>query len=214
MLKQDQGLKGIQASVGKALAIIPLTPNQWTLLSVLIAIVAGAMIAIGNLYVGLALFAVAALFDVIDGAVARARNEVSALGGFIDGVADRFVEAIFLFSLMFFPLPTVLIDPKIWLALVIFLGTCMPSFIRAYADHKRAISREKALALGGICERSERILIIVAGLGAGLLISMDVFVYSLIMVAILSLVTILQRLAFIMKASERSDMIPPPVKGK
>jgi archaetidylinositol phosphate synthase len=194
MMKQDEGLKGLQGAMGKALATIPISPNQWTLLSILIAIAAGAMVAIGNLPFGLALFALAALFDVIDGAVARARGEVSVLGGFIDGVADRFVEAIFLFSLMFYPLPTILIDPKIWLASVVFLGTCMPSFIRAYADHKGVITREKALALGGICERSERIAIVVIGLGIGLALSMNFFIYSLILVSALSLITILQRL--------------------
>ncbi|MFH0737261.1 MAG: CDP-alcohol phosphatidyltransferase family protein, partial [Candidatus Micrarchaeota archaeon] len=176
------------------LAIIPLTPNQWTLLSIVIALAAGAMVAMGNLPLGLGLFALAALSDVIDGAVARARNEVSALGGFMDGVSDRFVEAIFLFSFMFYPLPTLLIDPKIWIASVIFLGTCMPSFIRAYADHKAVVSREEANALGGICERSERILLIVIGLGAGLALAMDYFVYSLILASALSLVTIMQRL--------------------
>jgi archaetidylinositol phosphate synthase len=199
MLKQDEGLKGIQASLGKALAMIPLTPNQWTLSSILIAMVAGAMIAIGNLYAGLALFALAALSDVIDGAVARARGETSVLGGFIDGVADRFVEAIFLFSFMFFPLPVVLIDPKIWLALVVFLGTCMPSFIRAYADHKGVISREKALALGGIFERSERVGLVIIGLAIGIIYSMQFFVYALILAAVMSLATIIQRLYEITK---------------
>lgn len=194
MLKQDSGAKGLQASLGRALAIIPLSANGWTLLSVIAALAAAAMIALNNLFAGLALFALAGLCDVIDGAVARARGQTSEIGGFIDGVADRFVEALFLFSFMFYQLPTVIADPKIWLALVIFLGTCMPSFIRAYADHKGAISRDKALALGGVFERGERILLIVAGLAAGLALNMDYFIYALILASALSLATILQRL--------------------
>jgi archaetidylinositol phosphate synthase len=196
MLKQDQGAKGIQSKIGAALAIIPLSPNQWTLLSVIIALGAGVSIAITqNLILGLVLFALAGLCDIIDGAVARARNQASALGGFIDGVADRFVEGIFLFSLMFYPLPTVAgVDPRVWIALVIFLGTCMPSFVRAYADHKSVITKEQALAMGGICERSERLLIIIIGLGLGLFANMEYFIYALILVCILSAITILQRL--------------------
>ncbi len=195
MLKQDSGAKGLQASLGRALSAIPLTPNQWTLFSVALAALAGYAIAgLGDLPWGLALFALAAACDIIDGAVARARNQVSKLGGFIDGVADRFVEAAFLFSFMLYPLPTVAIDPKIWLSLAIFLGTCMPSFIRSYADHKGVISREKANALGGICERTERILIILVGLGAGLALSMDYFIWALAIASALSLVTSLQRL--------------------
>lgn len=194
MLKQTEAPKKLQDRMGSALAVIPLSPNQWTVLSVLVALGAATMIAGGNLVFGLALFAVAAVLDVVDGAVARARGEASALGGFIDGVADRFVEAIFLFSFMFYPLPTVYLDPKIWLAALVFLGTCMPSFVRAYADHKGVITREKALSLGGICERSERLIIVMTGLAAGLLYSMDYFIYAIILAAALSFITVLQRL--------------------
>ncbi len=203
MLKQDEGAKGIQARIGKLLAIIPLSPNKWTLLSVILAVGAGASIALtGNLLLGLGLFAAAALCDIIDGAVARARNETSAFGGFIDGVADRFVEGIFLLSFMFVPLPIVSgVDCRVWLALTIFLGTCMPSFIRAYADHKGVITREQANALGGVCERTERVLIILAGLAAGLALGMEFFIYSLILASALSLATVLQRLIAIMRQS-------------
>lgn len=202
MLKQNEGLRGIQAGMGKALASIPLSPNQWTFLSVVLALLAALAVALTNsLAIGLSLFALAALFDVIDGAVARARNETSALGGFVDGVADRFVEASFLFSFMFIPLPQMLIDAKIWLALLIFLGTCMPAFIRAYADHKGALSREKALAMGGVFERSERLLVILAGLAAGLLFSMDYLVYSVILASALSVITILQRLLSVFQSA-------------
>ncbi len=194
MLKQDEGLKGIQSSIGRALAILPLTPNQWTSCSVALALIGAlAVAATGDLLLGLALFVLAAFCDAIDGAVARARGETSAFGGFLDGVADRFVEAAFLFAFMFVPLPIVLIDPRVWIALAIFLGTCMPSFVRAYAEYKGAVSREKADSMGGLFERSERILVIVAGLAAGLLYSMSVFVYALILVSALSAVTIMQR---------------------
>jgi archaetidylinositol phosphate synthase len=194
MLKQDATARGLQSSIGKALAIIPLTPNQWTILSLFVAFVAGAAIAYGNLPLGLALFALAGMMDLIDGAVARARGEVSALGGFIDGVVDRFVEAIFLFSFMFVPLPTILVDAKIWLASLVFLGTCMPSFIRAYADHKGVLKREKALALGGVFERSERLGLVIIGLAIGIIFSMQYFVYAVMLASALSLVTIMQRL--------------------
>lgn len=195
MLKQANAPRRLQEKIGAALAGIPLTPNQWTLLSLLIALGGAALIVAGNLGGGLILFAVAALFDLIDGAVARARGEATALGGFIDGVADRFVEAMFLFTFMFYPLPAIGADAKVWLAALVFLGTCMPSFIRAYADHKGVVSREKALALGGTCERSERLGIVVLGLAAGIAFGMEYFVCAVILACALSLVTIFQRLS-------------------
>jgi phosphatidylglycerophosphate synthase len=194
MLKQNTELKGIQKTVGSILSAIPLTPNQWTVLSLAVAVLAAAMIAYGELFSGLILFAVAGALDMVDGAVARARDQVTKYGGFIDGLADRFVEAVFLFSFMFYPLPEVIIDPRVWLASVVFLGTCMPSFVRAYVDHKGVVPREKALAMGGLLERSERIILLVAGLAGGIIYSMEVFVYSLILISVFSLVTIAQRI--------------------
>jgi hypothetical protein len=69
--------------------------------------------------------------------------------------------------------------------------------MRAYADHKGVMTREKALALGGICERSERLGIIMLGLALGIAYSMQFFVYAVILASALSLVTILQRVAAI-----------------
>ena len=200
MLKQPKVIKEGQNSIGKILAIIPISANQWTYLSVVLAAIGSYEITQSNLYLGLGLFAAAAFCDLVDGAVARARNEVSKMGGFIDGVCDRFVEALFLFGFMFYPLPTVFIDPKIWLASLIFLGTSMPSFIRSYADHKEVISKERANALGVICERSERLLIVLIGLGIGLVqANLNYFVYALMLASGLSAITIIQRLWWIRK---------------
>lgn len=198
MLKQNKKLKDTQTSVGSFFAVIPLSPNHWTFLSLIVAMIGGFVIATSfDLVLGILLFALASALDAVDGAVARARNQVSNLGGFIDGLVDRFVEAIFLFSFMFYPLPTIIIDPKIWLAAVVFLGASMPSFIRAYADHKGVLTREKALALGGICERTERLIILIFGLAVGIFYSLDFFIYALIAVLILSVVTIIQRIVII-----------------
>ncbi|MGV8085570.1 MAG: CDP-alcohol phosphatidyltransferase family protein [Candidatus Bilamarchaeum sp.] len=200
MLKQPKAVKETQNKIGKMLSMIPISPNQWTLLSLVIAGIGAYQITQNDLYFGLILFAFAAACDLVDGAVARARNEVSKMGGFIDGVCDRFVEALFLFAFMFYPLPVIFIDTKIWLASLIFLGTSMPSFIRAYADHKEVISKEKANKLGGICERSERLLVILIGLGVGLVqTNLNYFVYSVIIASCLSSITIMQRLWWIGK---------------
>ncbi len=199
MLKQNEKSRSLQVKIGEILSFIPLSPNQWTVLAVLIALFAAYWIIAGELVFGLLLFALAAAADLIDGAVARARGQVTKFGGFLDGITDRFVEAIFLFSLMFYPLPEILIDAKIWLAGFVFMGTCMPSFVSAYADHNGVLSREKARNIGGICERTERILLLVIGMAAGLYFSMDYFVYALILGIILSSVTVVQRIVKAMR---------------
>lgn len=200
MLKQNTQSKGIQLKIGRMLSFVPLSPNQWTVVAVLVAVFAAYEIAIGELVAGLALFAVAGALDMIDGAVARARKQVTKFGGFLDGISDRIVEALFLFSMMFYPLPDILINTRIWLALLVFLGTCMPSYVRAYADHNQVISHEKAKAMEGVFERSERIILIVLGVLAGLTVSMEYFVYAVILAVVLSAITVIQRIIIVMRS--------------
>ncbi|MEM2909033.1 MAG: CDP-alcohol phosphatidyltransferase family protein [Candidatus Bilamarchaeaceae archaeon] len=203
MLKQKEKTVGLQTRIGKMLSFIPLTPNQLTIVAFLTSIMAAYAIITKELGYGLALFLVAGTLDAIDGAIARARGEITKFGGFLDGVCDRFVEALFLISLMFYPLPTIFIDAKIWLAVLIFIGTCMPSYIRAYADHHRVITHKEAKALGGLFERSERILLLAMGMSAGILVSMDYFIYSVILAIALSIITVAQRIIVVMKRQTR-----------
>jgi archaetidylinositol phosphate synthase len=198
MLKHKSRLRRIQERVGGALAFIPLRPNHWTVLALLIATLGAFAVALEkDLVLGIFLFALGGALDMVDGAVARARNEATKFGGFLDGVSDRFMEALFLFAFMFYPLPEILIDSKIWLGSLVFLGTCMPSFIRSYAEYNGVITNEKAKEMGGFFERSERLLLVVAGLAAGILLSMEYFVGAVIIGVALSTITVLQRIGYV-----------------
>ncbi|NYZ77351.1 CDP-alcohol phosphatidyltransferase family protein [Candidatus Micrarchaeota archaeon] len=199
MLKQNEKSKSLQMKIGQLLSFIPLSPNQWTLISLLLAFIGAYEIITGQLVYGLALFALSGIIDMVDGAVARARGETTKFGGFLDGVCDRLVEALFLISLMFYPLPYVWMDPKIWLAMLIFIGTCMPAYIRAYAAYNGVISVEKARAMGGLFERSERIILLFAGMLAGIFVSMDYFIYAVIAAIVLSAITVMQRIIVVMR---------------
>jgi len=193
MLKSSDRALDLQSRAGAALAILPISPNGWTLLSVLIASSAAISIAGGQLLAGLILFIISALCDAADGAVARSRGQSTSFGAFLDGVSDRLVEAMLLISLMFLPLPQVLIDARIWIASLLFLGTCMPSYIRAYAHHKGLLDQKSAALPSGILERGERVGLISLGIALGALVSLDLLVHCIILASALSLVTSVQR---------------------
>jgi phosphatidylglycerophosphate synthase len=203
MLKQESGPRKLQEAIGRALAFIPLRPNHWTVLALLFGVMGAFSIALlGDLPVGILFFVLGAAMDMVDGAVARARNEATKFGGFLDGVSDRFMEALFLFAFMFSPLPEILIDAKIWLAGLVFMGTCMPSYIRAYSEHHGLLTNLKAKSMGGIFERSERLLLLIAGLCAGIFLGMDYFVSAVILAFLLSCVTVLQRIGYVLHNSD------------
>ena len=71
-----------------------LTPNALTVIGFLIAVV-GAILAATELWLAAALVvAFGAIFDLFDGALARATNRTSRLGAFLDSTFDRAGEAI------------------------------------------------------------------------------------------------------------------------
>ena len=66
MLKQNHNLRGFQGRIGSILSGIPLTPNQWTALSLLVAILAAAMIVMDELFSGLSMAEVSSTIPIIE----------------------------------------------------------------------------------------------------------------------------------------------------
>jgi phosphatidylglycerophosphate synthase len=77
------------------------------------------------------------------------------------------------------------------------MPACMPSFVRSYAAYNGVVSPEKAKEMGGLFERSERILLLAAGLAAGIAFSMEYFVWAIALSVVLSAITVLQRVHYI-----------------
>ena len=162
MLK-GSGIAGkAQEFGGKVLKPLPVTPNQMTVASVLVAFSGLYFFATGSHWVAIALYALALLVDGLDGAVARAKGMVSAKGAFIDGVADRFVEFAMLAGFAWVGMPAVVLPAVYWIMWMLFFGTCMTSFVKAYAEHSQAMNHGDTLRMRGILERGERVILLAA----------------------------------------------------
>jgi len=147
----------------------------------------------GEFFVGVIWVAVFVLFDLFDGAVARASNKgVSKWGALLDSTLDRLSDAaIFIGALLYF------IDKSDRIVPVILIATCA-SFMVSYIK-----ARAEALGIecnGGLAERSERLIIalVAYGLhGLGVNYSMAIGIWVL---AIISIFTMAQRLMIVYKA--------------
>ncbi|MEM4389711.1 MAG: CDP-alcohol phosphatidyltransferase family protein [Candidatus Micrarchaeia archaeon] len=195
--------EGISNKLGLFFARWPLTPNQWTVLSVLPALAGFGALVYGHMAAGIVLFALSAVIDAIDGGVARMSGAVTRLGAFLDGVMDRVVEALLLFGLMFSGLVADWMLPaQAWIALLLFAGTAMTSYVRAYAHHRKAIADERKLAsMGGVLERSERLMLVFAGMVAWF--AQPIYLtYALAAASLLACLTVLQRIWFVVKNAE------------
>ncbi len=78
---------------------IPVTPNQVSLVSFLLAVLSGLLFYMHQWVLAGVLAEIASIVDGVDGELARARGEASPVGGFVDAVLDRFADASILFGL-------------------------------------------------------------------------------------------------------------------
>ena len=186
----DKGM----APVGRFIGRSRISPNAVTVLGLLIQIGAAALILEGALAVAGVVALVAAIFDVLDGAVAKARGMASNFGAFLDSTTDRLADALY-----FLPIAWLYaVDPDIpsraedWVA-ALALATLVLSFMVSYV-------KARAEGLGfkcdvGIAERAERSIIVIAGLILNLIPVM------LGILAVASLITVVQRIAYVRKQS-------------
>jgi len=147
--------KGLETATAKVFAVLPLTPNQYTLLSLAAAGAMFCCLVAGNYWPALVLFFIAGGLDFIDGAVARKKGLSSNKGAYWDTVADRYVEAILLFGLLFAGLPDFYLPVNAWIFLALF-GSMMTTYVKAAAKEKGLLGAELK---GGLMSRAERLII-------------------------------------------------------
>ena len=186
----DKGM----APVGRFIGRSRISPNAVTLVGLVVQIGVAVLIVDGALVAAGLLGIVAAIFDVLDGAVAKARGLTSKFGAFLDSTTDRLAD-----SLYFIPIAWLYsVDPDIpgradeWvglLAIVTLVLAFMVSYVKARAE---GLGFECNV---GFAERAERVIIVIAGL------ILDVVPLALGILAAASLVTVVQRVLYVRKQS-------------
>lgn len=87
-------VRGLALPIALAFGRLGLTPNALTVIGFGISVAAGVAAGFGAWIVAALLVVFGGVFDLFDGALARATNQVSRLGAFLDSVFDRAGEAV------------------------------------------------------------------------------------------------------------------------
>jgi archaetidylinositol phosphate synthase len=187
LYKRRAYFDGTSKRIGYMLSKIPITPNQWTCLSLILAFVTLYLLASREFFYASVLFALTAFIDMIDGAVARSSKKVTKLGGYLDSVSDRLIEFVIILGFFFAAYPDFIISINLWLMLLLF-GSFMSTYTRAAAFEKEVF---KGLG-GGVLEHTDRlisylIIIIVSAF------SLEYASYIIALVALLADVSAVQR---------------------
>ncbi|NDA78585.1 MAG: CDP-alcohol phosphatidyltransferase family protein [Acidimicrobiia bacterium] len=143
--------------LGDGLRRTRMTPDHLTVAGLVIAVGAAIAIGAGYLPLGLLLVILAALPDLLDGALAKASNTSSQRGAFFDSVIDRVTDALLFGGVAWY-----------------FIGEHSPhiallplavSSVSSVISYERAKAESLGLsAKGGLMERAERIILLCLGL--------------------------------------------------
>ena len=164
-----------------------LTPDHLTVIGLVVAVGAAVAIGLGELRIGLLLVVLAALPDLLDGALAKASNSSSQRGAFFDSTIDRFADAL-LFGGVAWHLAS---TESAHMAILPFGVMALSSVI----SYMRAKAESLGLdAKGGLMERAERIIALCLGLLFPLLL-----IPVLWLMLALTAVTAVQRFAKVWK---------------
>ena len=175
--------------IGAHVARTGLTPNQLTVLGLVLNAVVAVALALGQLQLGGVLLLVAGAFDMLDGAVARATGKVTRFGGVLDSVLDRYSEALVLGGLLIWIVRADLGVVPVLLCYATIVGSLLVSYVRARAEGAGIPLTQ------GFFARPERIVV----LAVGLLLARPVAVLWLL--AIATNVTVLQRVWLVRQAA-------------
>lgn len=143
--------------LGDGLRRTGLTPDHLTILGLVVAVGAAVAIGSGWLRLGLLLVVLAALPDLLDGALAKASNSSSPRGAFFDSTIDRLSDAL-LFGGVAWHFGSTKSPHWAMLPFAIMALSSVISYMRAKAESLGLDAK------GGLMERAERIIALCLGL--------------------------------------------------
>jgi soluble lytic murein transglycosylase len=171
-----------------------LRPNHLTILGLGVSFLAATAFVAGRTRCAGVLLILAGLCDFLDGSLARASGQVSAFGAFLDSVIDRYSDLIVLLGIVVLFAQTPHARGAI-VAMAGLIGSMMVSYTKARAE---SIGVRCTV---GMMERPERMICLIAGA------LLDLLEPALWVLAILSNLTAIQRIAFTWRATRDTALL-------
>lgn len=173
--------KPLVAAAAGAVGRTGISPNTLTVLGLVFMVLIGVVLARGEFVIGALLIVIAALFDALDGGLARLTNRVSRFGAFLDSTLDRWAEAALYAGLLWYYLG---VGARIEILLIYatIVGSLMVSYTRARAEGLGLELKE------GLFTRFERIAVLVIAL------LLNQVLAGLVILALFSNLTAVQRI--------------------
>jgi CDP-diacylglycerol---glycerol-3-phosphate 3-phosphatidyltransferase len=180
------------------------SPNAITTFGTFCTLVGAALYAAGHIMTAGWVIGLTALFDVLDGTVARRTGRSTVFGAFYDSTLDRVADGGVMAGLTIF-YATSPVHHNIYMVVVCLLGI-IGTFLISY-------TRARAAALGidakvGLMQRPERVILLSAPQAFfGLFWSGWVLMGIIVLLAVTAWITAIQRIAFVRRVTLEKDPV-------
>ncbi|MCX8196529.1 MAG: CDP-alcohol phosphatidyltransferase family protein [Acidilobaceae archaeon] len=174
--------------LGRRVSELGVHPNYLTISGLLLSLLVPVAAYLGHGLLSLLLMMFSALFDALDGLVARASGKESRLGAMLDSMSDRASDSAYVLALAFLGVD--------WLLCYLLITL---SFIISY---QAALAQSIGLRMKGVglLERKYRVPGILLAAALALVEPRAAALVALLLIA-LSLITIAQRLSLLVRAA-------------
>jgi CDP-diacylglycerol--glycerol-3-phosphate 3-phosphatidyltransferase len=175
-------------------------PNTITTIGTLCSVIGGIIYGTGHIRTGGWFLGLTALFDVLDGMVARRTNRSSLFGAFYDSTLDRVADGFVLGGLAVF------FSTRPGWPGTVMVAICVLGLIGAFVT---SYTRARAEALGidakvGLLQRPERVVLLSAPQAFfGLALDGFVLIGIIVVLTITAWITAIQRVAAVRRAARR-----------
>lgn len=187
----QRGARQFAENIVRPLAAIGLTPNGATLLGLLLSGLTAGILATGSLRIGGVAVAIAGIFDMFDGALARVQNRKTTFGAFFDSTLDRYSEGLVLLGIVLYAMGQPASAARTWIVALTYiaaLSSLMVSYTKARAE---GLGLECKI---GFMARPERVTLLATGLILG---GASWLLWTMAALALTSTFTAVQRIVYI-----------------
>jgi|TARA_B100001964_G_scaffold223674_2_gene269813 phosphatidylglycerophosphate synthase len=199
--KFRMNLKKPLYKIGSLIAKTGIDPNVFSLIAILWAFVAAYFLAIGNVIAALIFILLAAVWDSLDGSVARAMGKETKFGNYLDAIIDKYVEVIIYFG---FALSGFFIE-----TFLVMSGSLLISYAKARTAIVVPIDNHDWPAIG---ERLDRLMLLIIAIVISIFVpnitildltipSISIFLY---LIAIVVYIGSIQRIIYAKKIIDKS----------
>lgn len=193
----------VMAPIGGALNKTGLTPNAVTLIGTTATVVAAlTLFPSGHLAWGAILIGLFVTFDMLDGAMARARGGGTRFGAVLDATCDRVADGAIFAGLAWWAIYHEDSKQLLVATLICLVASQVISYAKARAE------ASNLSADGGLIERPDRLVIVLVGAvltGLGIPWAIHIAMWAL---AVGSVITVFQRVWAVRNAPTAREFLP------